>query len=82
VEAGILFGSDTDINIGSTDGSKAASQRNGVDGDEGDDNGHGQFCAKPNAKGSSDYARGYLIYKGTDNKLYVIYTAAVTTTAE
>lgn len=82
VEAGILFGSDADIVIGSTDGSKATSQRNGVDGDEGDNNSHGQFCAKPNAKGSSAYARGYLIYKGTDNKLYVIYTAAVTTTAE
>ena len=80
VEAGILFGSDTDINIGSTDGSKATSQRNGDD--DGDNDGHGQFCAKPNAKGSSAYARGYLIYKGTDNKLYVIYTAAVTTTAE
>ncbi|MBQ9985055.1 MAG: hypothetical protein IJP38_01985, partial [Oscillospiraceae bacterium] len=75
VEAGILFGSDADIHIGSTDGSKAASQRNG------DDTGHGQFCAKPNTKSSYNYARGYLIYKGTDNKLYVIYTAAVATAA-
>ncbi len=70
VEAGILFGSDDDIVINSTDGSKAASQRN-------DD--HGQFCAKPNAKGSSTYARGYLIYRAADNKLYVIYTTAVAT---
>ena len=82
VEAGILFGSDDDINIGSTDGSKAASQRNGVDADEGDDNGHGQFCAKPNTESNYDYARGYLIYRGTDNKLYVIYTAAVSTSAQ
>lgn len=70
VEAGILFGSDTDINIGSTDGSKAASQRN---------ENHGQFCAKPNTESNYNYARGYLIYKGTDSKLYVIYTAAVAT---
>ena len=81
VEAGILFGSAEDIHIGSTDGSKAASQRNGVDSDEGDDNGHGQFCAKPNTKSSYNYARGYLIYKGKDDKLYVIYTAAVATAA-
>ncbi|MBQ7055135.1 MAG: hypothetical protein IJN97_07910, partial [Oscillospiraceae bacterium] len=80
VEAGILFGSTAEIHIGSTDGSKAASQRNGVD--ENVDDGHGQFCAKPNAKGSSDYARGYLIYRGTDNKLYVIYTAALATSAQ
>ena len=73
VEAGIIFGGDDDIVIGSTDGSKAASQRNGD---------HGQFCAKSNAKSNYDYARGYLIYKGTDNKLYVIYTAAVATIAE
>ncbi|MBQ6698273.1 MAG: hypothetical protein IJN09_04465 [Oscillospiraceae bacterium] len=80
VEAGIIFGSTADIHIGSTDGSKAASQRNGVD--DGINDGHGQFCAKPNAKGSSDYARGYLIYRGTDNKLYVIYTAALATSAQ
>ena len=69
VEAGILFGSDADIVIGSTDGSKAVSQRN--------DN-HGQFCAKPNTESSCDYVRGYLIYRA-DNKLYVIYTNALTT---
>ncbi|MBE6965115.1 MAG: hypothetical protein E7441_03680 [Ruminococcaceae bacterium] len=80
VEAGILFGSDTDINIGSTDGSKAASQRNGVD--DNVDDGHGQFCAKPNLNGAHVYARGYLIYRGTDEKLYVIYTDAVATTAQ
>ncbi|MBQ2743951.1 MAG: hypothetical protein IJF32_14265 [Oscillospiraceae bacterium] len=80
VEAGIIFGSDTDINIGSTDGSKAASQRNGVD--ENVDDGHGQFCAKPNTESNYDYARGYLIYKGTDNKLYVIYTTAVATSVQ
>ncbi|MBE6910890.1 MAG: hypothetical protein E7473_00010 [Ruminococcaceae bacterium] len=75
VEAGIIFGSTADIHIGSTDGSKAASQRNG------DENGHGQFCAKPNKNGAHAYARGYLIYRGTDEKLYVIYTAAVATTS-
>ncbi len=80
VEAGILFGSTAEIHIGSTDGSKAASQRNGVD--DGINDGHGQFCAKPNTESNYDYARGYLIYKGTDNKLYVIYTTAVATSAQ
>ena len=70
VEAGIIFGSKADIHIGSTDGSKAASQRN---------EDHGQFCAKPNENGNSDYVKGYLIYKGADSKLYVIYTAAIET---
>lgn len=71
IEVGILFGSDADIVIGSTDGSKAVSRRNG------DENGHGQLCAKPSSNGNSGYARGYMVYRGTDNKVYVIYTAAV-----
>ncbi|MBQ2741521.1 MAG: hypothetical protein IJF32_01815, partial [Oscillospiraceae bacterium] len=72
VEAGILFGSTADIHIGSTDGSKAASQRNGD---------HGQFCAKPNTDSGYDYVRGYLIYRA-ENKLYVIYTNALATTVQ
>lgn len=65
VEAGILFGSTSGIVISSTDGSKAASQKN---------TSHGQFCASPN--GGEQYARGYLIYEKNGAK-YIIYTDAI-----
>ena len=67
IEAGIIFGSSENIIIGSTDGSKAASQRN---------NAHGQFCASPNGDVTENYARGYLIYEKNNIK-YIIYTDAM-----
>lgn len=52
VEAGILFGSTSDINISSVDGGRAVAAR-----------GTGQFTAQPKANAAADYTRGYLIFK-------------------
>lgn len=61
VEVGILFGGQN-VNIGSCN-SKATSQYK---------NQHGQFTAKP--YGTETHARGYMIYKDTDNSYKVVYS--------
>ncbi|MBR2180526.1 MAG: hypothetical protein IJ949_01405, partial [Oscillospiraceae bacterium] len=67
VDAGIVFGNN-EPRVDSTDGSKASVKKAGA---------KGQFTAAPHKDAAANtVARGYVMYRDTNNNLRILYTEA------
>ncbi|MBQ2743164.1 MAG: hypothetical protein IJF32_10220, partial [Oscillospiraceae bacterium] len=68
VDAGIVFGTSDNVTVDSTDGSKASVKKAGA---------KGQFTAAPHKDAAANtVARGYVMYRDTNNNLRILYTEA------